>query len=431
MAPGGKFEELTLLVCECFDLEDLRHLVKFKLNRSLDGFVNDGKPLSDVAFDLIDYFDKRGELDDFIRVVYLERDKKPEVVKFCRQYAPFLLKNASDSAAAESARQGLDILVNKQTKPAVADALRSIRAEVQATHNGIHRLNTYKQLHDLFHEIDFQILRVLEKAARGFSQDPTNDAEFLDLKDYTEDLDQKVSRARSLTEKLPSDDQQGLLNWIEKLERASKRLNSVVKTHSGDPEGPVRSLIRPTLAQVPELVHTRLSDETRRLPLRKLIDTVSSLAEEKAINGSSQALRECLDGLRQLDARLRELVNEHSLWQKIDDSVRLIDTTMTTRSTNSADWHDDLRLQTENLQEECLGVAGASELISTIDEIKQKIDEIKQKLATDAQRQLQRLVDRLSRQARGQFFYVDDKLLKFCGELISVNGKFEQLAITA
>jgi effector-associated domain 1 (EAD1)-containing protein len=79
---GSRMEELRDALCDAFDVQTLRELVRFRLNKDLAAIVPTDVPLSAVVFHLIDLASKEGWLADLVLAACEARPRKPALQAF-------------------------------------------------------------------------------------------------------------------------------------------------------------------------------------------------------------------------------------------------------------------------------------------------------------------------------------------------------------
>src|SRR5438132_519694 len=83
---GPQMEELRDAITAAFDQDSLKQLVRFRLEKDLFTMVREG-PLNDVAFNLIQWAEREGEIAKLVRAVGEARPTNPKVRDFCTAHA--------------------------------------------------------------------------------------------------------------------------------------------------------------------------------------------------------------------------------------------------------------------------------------------------------------------------------------------------------
>ena len=79
---GSRMKELRDALCDSFDAQALKELVRFRLDEELTEIVEARAALGKVVFDLIDTASKQGWLGDLVLAACEERPRKPALLAF-------------------------------------------------------------------------------------------------------------------------------------------------------------------------------------------------------------------------------------------------------------------------------------------------------------------------------------------------------------
>jgi hypothetical protein len=325
---GPEAEELRDALCAAFDDDSLTQMVRFKLGEKLGDIVGSDS-LRTRAFQLIEYYEQLGTVEQLLRAVYETRPRNPQVVAFGQahpNWVPASTKAARE--AAESVSQGLRALADLlQTLGAlhVRERLRRFREDFRTTRDTIGVLDKYKKLHDCLHFLQFRYYQELVRTAATFL---SNDADNTALDGYTMDLRQEVQKAESHAQGLPS--YQTEAGWIALFRRAVTSLRQGLDSASEAPVRVALSLLNGVLAVQPSRINGLLTAKAGELRLKDLIQALRATngdIQSTAVTNANQPLvmtfQAGLKDLTDLQPGLMGLVEEHLHWQQIDNNLRL------------------------------------------------------------------------------------------------------------
>lgn len=145
---GPQIGALTQILVTAFSRSELTILVRVKLNVDLAAEVSTDDAWRNVAYDLIDTLDRRGQAIDLIRAIREERPRDTTLISFC------------------------DPLLSQTNGAAQQIPTDALRKAVAAFNNVFGErieyfkyLNAYKVLHDVLHEL--QSFHFENRGSRG------------------------------------------------------------------------------------------------------------------------------------------------------------------------------------------------------------------------------------------------------------------------
>ena len=135
--------------------------------------------------------------------------------------APKLSSHDIDS---DRAKQGIDILVDLMHIPLVKDAVNGFKVEFQVISDQVKILSTYKDLHDIVHNLEFKCYQGILREARNFPEDYTCisilESYGQNLQDIIADVEEIVVRKNPAAE--------GII-WHQDLDLALKFLDNALE----------------------------------------------------------------------------------------------------------------------------------------------------------------------------------------------------------
>jgi hypothetical protein len=320
---GVAIGELSALIASAFDREDLRFLLRVRLNFDLDRELNTNTGDGNLIFELILKLQKRAIVVDFLRrVIEARPDLREKVGRNC----PAALQAAPDvTATANTVAASLDVVKAKLDDPAVRNLVAPHREELLQLMDGIEVLANYKRLHDYLQTIQLthqlQMVSDMQRLRSDEIAGTTLDAHLFDLNDL---CGKALEAAKALPDTAAV--RAAELRWIDKLKLVIDQIRRAVDGLD-DREGArqlraLRLLIRPESYRINGL----LSATADRLPLERLISTIADVV--KATTNGGAATVELRDGLQSLQNMLPQLkgrVAEHNQWQDIEREFILTD----------------------------------------------------------------------------------------------------------
>lgn len=316
---GEAIGRLTDLIVDAFDRDELKLLLKVKLNLDLARQVNIDDDDEKIVFELILRMSRLGITTDFLRVIQEARPDRRDLRNFIGEVAPQALQPATDpKVSAAVAAKGLSIVKERLTDPAVRRLVAPHRDELERLMEDIEILANYKRLHDFLQTIQFthhlQMTHDMQRLR-------TDEIAGITLEAHIFQIDELYRNAHAAAQALPdiAAVRAAELRWMGKLRSALDRIRKAVETLD-DQEGlqGLRAL-RSFSRSEPYRINSLLSTTAERMPLERLVSVVAAVAEATASDeASSEELREGLGSLQSLLPQLKGRVAEHSQWQDIE-----------------------------------------------------------------------------------------------------------------
>jgi hypothetical protein len=320
---GQAIGELSALIASAFDREDLRFLLRVRLNFDLDRELNTNTGDDNLIFELILKLQKRAIVVDFLRrVIEARPDLREKVGRNC----PAALQAAPDvTVTANTVAASLDAVKAKLDDPAVRHLVAPHREELLQLMDGIEVLANYKRLHDYLQTIQLthqlQMVSDMQRLRSDEIAGTTLDAHLFDLNDL---CGKALEAAKALPDTAAV--RAAELRWIDKLKLVIDQIRRAVDGLD-DREGArelraLRLLIRPESYRINGL----LSATADRLPLERLISTIADVVKATANEGAATVeLRDGLQSLQNMLPQLKGRVAEHNQWQDIEREFILTD----------------------------------------------------------------------------------------------------------
>ncbi len=310
---------------------------------------------------------------------------------------------------AERAEEAIVTLSELMHEPEVRDAVVRFRTEFQNACQQIRLVADNKEVHDLFHEMQFQSYNQLLLVERrgGDEYDPE------ELEAYADQFEGLVERLRDVGPRAAQTT--AAPEWLAELEEAGRRLRAAVDaTQSDQWETDMKRairLIRAVLDIEPSRVNTRLHTAAQALRLDELVQAMSVIrAKVAAAELTEDKLRQFDEGvaaLEALNADIEDLTRRHDRWQEVENHLRRIEGII------SRDV-DELELSWPKIRKMVEGLQGDGKGFEDY------VTRLERALNSGKEQEARRSFVRFRRQAARVFLHVDTTLKKLCDQLREV-----------
>ena len=215
-------------------------------------------------------------------------------------------------------------------KSDLRSAVDQFRRDYEQVREGTLDLEALKTLHDQLHSLPKNCLNPLLTALRAFP-DPDRDA--------VEGADHNLGRALiEITGKartrpnLPVE-----LDWIPVLEQARADLQAGLEENDQKRFRQGVGQVKSVLERQPVIINEKMKSLAGRLGLKQLVTDLSLIHQQLAGKLSEEANRhldDCFEQLERLGTRLEVLIAEHDTWQRVDQQLRPIEATLSSKETD-------------------------------------------------------------------------------------------------
>ena len=319
----------------------------------------------------------------------------------------------------EQVSKGMVALAELMQLPEVQDAVIAFRADFQAACEQINRLGHFKQLHDLFQELESLYSIIADERRRLAANQVAWEALMLHEPDLQGVIVSILKVARTV---FVADNAW----WMQQLSQAQAELRAAME--SFDPrqiDSAARRLSR-ILDREPSRINTRLVATTRSLRLAGLVRAMATVQDSLVRPELDwEAVHRFTDGveaLTELDGRLGNLVSEHDRWQEINDELRRVEANLDQGLVELELAWPDLKTMTHAL----CNNRTADWAIS----LREVCTELERALTTESPVRTKMLFFRCRSQASRHFRKVDSDLLTLCHNLQKVGESLDLLMRT-
>jgi hypothetical protein len=198
----------------------------------------------------------------------------------------------------EQIQKGLTALKHLIQNPDVHTDLARICRDCEAVREQLEVVSHYKNLHDLLHELQFQVFDQLERQASGFPDDPNA---MDSVMDHELTLERIVDDLGRMAEHRPLD--ASAQRYIQFVVDAQSALGVAIDEEDADAFKRARSLLRRVLRSLPARVNAWLKEAARATRLHALVEALASVHNylgslerdrERIDRATAQASREML-----------------------------------------------------------------------------------------------------------------------------------------
>lgn len=370
-----------------------------------------------VIFDLLfNVMEAQGRLPDLVKAAcrHARANKQLWEVAALLGWAPDAADTSGEAAA--SVRTGLRALAELLREPEVSLRLQAFRVVFEGADRRIHIVGDYKDLHDRLHLLQLQCYSPILSARRDFPQGVTSNQ-----------IDRDSRKLKSLIRQLRAIVQRPALDetdfpWIEEqLEIARLALDEAVKKSSSRELETAIGHLAEVMQIQPTIINGLLLGAVRELDLptlhSKLQEVSTNLQALGADNNQIAWFNRGVNELNVLDSELRAKMSNHKAWQKVDNTLRVVEAALNKQIEElDASWG----VLQKQLDVVCKGVTDywAAEL----EEARQLLDD-----AIKTRRSSAIFVDftELQTLAGDRFFNVDKEMKALCEKLRPIGSELD------
>ncbi len=330
--------------------------------------------------------------------------------------------NQESVSALESDRasRGINIVADLIPIPLVKTAVIKFKVEFQAISEQVEMLATYKDLHDLLHELEFKCYQGILREARHFPDDCTC---ISILESYGEDLKDIIAEVEAIiTQKNPATEG---ISWHQDLKQALEFWQIALEEEEKSQLKKAIWCINRIIASQPSQINTALVSTAKLLRLPDLVEGMSdiwtSIKNSELEAEKRNQLQESVNALAKLDDELKMLVKSHDNWQKIDSQLRRIETV----TANTSDLFE-LEMSWSGLkaevEEQC-----QNKQESWVISLEKEAKRLDKAIADHNSLKVKQYFSSYRNRASQGFYKIDRELRKFCGNLREVGNPLAYL----
>ncbi len=331
-----------------------------------------------------------------------------------RVWAP----SATPSAPVRQAGDSLSALADLARDAQVRTAVVAFTTDFESACVQIDVLNNYKQLHDLFQQLE-DATNVMAQHARRLPGDLTA---WEDLEVHDPDVQGLVAELLRIGATASFASAEEL--WMRRLKRASGAMSGAFLAR--DPAQLKGALIAigEVLGRELSRMNSALVTAARTLRLQQLLNALTTIRDQLALNQLNTAAQSQFEifadgvtAMARLNARLGVLVATHDAFQEVDDELRRVKELLSQDVEELILAWEDIRQLAQRLYE-----VNPGEWANRLNENSQQLD---QAMAANEPTRIRRAFRSFHHQALLSFAKVDQDLLSLCTELQQIGRPTE------
>lgn len=296
--------------------------------------------------------------------------------------------------------------------PQIHDAAVAFRTLFEAACEQVHVLRTYKDVHDLLHDLQLRCYENLIQEVRRFPEDPFAAD---NLGRYADNLEYIVAALQDIADRSPFIAPPPF--WIKTLAQAHADICTALLTTDAALLRRAAAQIKRVLQQHPAQINSQLNSAVRSMRLATLLKAMASIrdvcssfdVDPHDIDRLDASLA-ALDGLNQ---HLTQLVADHDQWQVVDMLLWMID--------DLAANAEDMELHWASLKEQTANLYAAS-VEPWARDLQAQEAQLEHAVAAHDGGNLARCFDSYRRRAILRFYRVDKNLKELCDKLDRIDG---------
>lgn len=332
---------------------------------------------------------------------------------------------SSDSTKAPSAigtetlliSKGVTALIKLMRSPEIYQAITTFQADFQAASEQIGLMNDYKQIHDLFQELETRFFLIYNDQKRL----PGDDLAWENIEVNEPEVRLKITDIVQAVQLSAFANEEA--RWTQQLEKVQDEIRQGVENYDYQLLQSGTKLLYRILNRQISRINAKLVTTAGALRLDTLeeaMQTISSnLAQSDYAQDTISEVQGSVAALSGLHTQVNALVREHNAWQELDDELRRVEGTLNQGIEELENAWFDLEPMTHDLVD---GVTDewAVNLANVCGELGSALDEGTAVL-------IRRLFRRFRSQQGRRFRQVDIELLSLAQELQDVGESLELL----
>lgn len=313
--------------------------------------------------------------------------------------------------------KGVTALIKLMRSPAVYQAITSFQTDFEAASEQIALMNDYKQIHDLFQELETRFFLIYNDQKRL----PGDDSAWENIEVNEPEVRLKINDIIQAVQLASFANEEA--RWTQQLEKIKDDIRQGVETYDYKllqaGINPLYRILNRQISRInAQLVAT--AGVLRLDTLEQAMQTISnSLAESDYAQETISEVQNSVSALSGLHERVNDLVREHNAWQELDDELRRVEGTLNQGIDELIDAWYDLEPMTQNL------VKGITDEWAT--NLAEVCEELGKALTDGTAVIVRRLFRRFRSQQGRRFRQVDMDLLNMARELQEVGESLELL----
>lgn len=321
------------------------------------------------------------------------------------------------SSLPKQARVGLEALAELIRTQAAQSAVAVYQANFESTCRHIALLGGYKQLHDLFQQLEDRYT-ILARCCKNLQFDPNA---WYDLEENEPELYDKATELLDCAAGTLFTAESAA--WTPRVARAQQDLRMALEAQDAERLRDALRRIKEILARQPSRINTRMAGVAGMLQLATLVATLQQISQQFDIATDADQhrfgeFRRGVAALGDLDRRLTQAVRLHSIFQEFDDELRRIEGTLEQSLSELIDAWPDLEPMVQSL---------CSADVEWATRLRALGADVEQALTSRDPLKLRRTFGRYRSCATVSFNRVDYDLRDLCAELQQIGAPLDHL----
>ncbi len=345
----------------------------------------------------------------------LEKEEPNEIVEIDSEKVLSPHDRDSDRAAT-----AFDILRELMEIPLIKTAVIKFKIEFAAISEQLEILATYKDLHDLLHNLEFQCYQGILREARHFPEDFTS---MSILESYGQNLQDIIADIESIIAQ--KNTASAGVTWHQDLTQALNLLQNAIEQEDKRMLQKAIWFINRIIASEPMQINNYLVSTSRVLRLPSLVKAMSSILnkiiDSQLDSSKINKFKDSVTSLSKLDRTLKSFVSSHDSWQRIDVELRRIETV----TANTSDLFE-LEMSWSDLKEEVARQYQDCQESWAV-ALQKAAERLDLEISTPNSLKVKQCFNYYRNLASQRFNKVDRELRNFCGNLREVGKTLDYL----
>ena len=414
LSPTAK-AALRNAIAEVFSIDELKMLCS-DLGEDPEniGGIDRGKLY--WTMEIIGYFENRGRSGPLLDQLAKERGNVP----WLRLAAGEIQPEAAAAAAPYRPTAPGTLRVFVAQMPDLHDTITRCSADLQNTYSHIQGLSNFKELHDLFQELD-DAHQILFQASKRL---PADETAWDDIANVEPEVQIKAARLVTAAQQVIGDGAGVGALWTGKLNRASTDLAAAVQAEDIETLRKAAGVFTEVIGAQLSRLNVQLVGAAKEVRLSRLVGVLASVRDQlSAVNLAVQnfaaelkTFSQSVDDLASHSARLDALTHQHDQFQQAEDELRRIQAQLAVDLSELEYVWGDLK---PLLQQLCEGQAEkwAQDLLGTAADLDAALTD-----TSKNPRRIRTAFNRYCAQATQRFNQVNADLIAQCRQLRQADG---------
>ena len=329
-------------------------------------------------------------------------------------------KLSSHDLDSDRVSKGINILADLMQIPSIKNAVIKFRTEFQAISDEVEIISTYKDLHDILHNLEFNCYQGIQREEKIFPDDYTSisilESYGQNLQDIVADVEGIIAQKNSASEGI---------TWHQDLNQGLDFLQIALEKEDKSQLKKAIWYINRVIAGEPSQINRALVSTAKVLRLPTLVEAMSSIldmiVDSQLESPKINQFQDSVSSLSKLNDSLKFLVTTHDHWQRIDSQLRRIETVIA----NTSDLFE-LEMSWQDLKAE-VGEQCQDSQESWAISLKKEAARLDKAIAAQNSPKVKQYFSSYRNRASQGFLKINQELRNFCGNLREVGNPLAYL----